>query len=65
MEFREAMAEDTLHLRRQVRPDREFDDEIFGVALRQLDDLLQASGGRRITEFGLPAPGGVAAGAGR
>ena len=57
--FKEAMAEDFLHRARTCaggNPARDYDGHIFGQALRELGDLLQAAGGNGLADFGLHLP---------
>jgi hypothetical protein len=53
--FKEPMTEDYLHRAKLQNPQREFDDQLFGQTLRELDRLLLNCGNRKSArDFGLP-----------
>ena len=58
---KEAMAEDFLHQQRTQHrdDDLEFNDDIFNVALNDLQEKVISMGGRELSEYGLPQPQAV------
>ena len=58
---KEAMAEDFLHQHRSrlANVDLEFNDDIFNLALSDLQDKVLSMGGRELSEYGLPQPQAV------
>ena len=58
---KEHMAEDFLHQQRTRLSDNEisFNDEIFNLALNDLQDKVLSMGGRELSEYGLPQPQAV------
>ena len=55
---KEDMAEDFLHQQRTQHQDEdlEFNDDIFNVALNDLQEKVISMGGRELSEYGLPHP---------
>ena len=55
---KEAMAEDFLHQHRTRlgNVDLDFNDDIFNLALNDLQDKVISMGGRQLSEYGLPQP---------
>ena len=55
------MAEDFLHQQRTQHrdDDLEFNDDIFNVALNDLQEKVISMGGRELSEYGLPQPQAV------
>ena len=55
---KESMAEDFLHQQRSRlgNVDLEFNDDIFNLALNDLQDKVLSMGGRELSEYGLPQP---------
>ena len=58
---KEHMAEDFLHQQRTRLSDNEisFNDDIFNLALNDLQDKVLSMGGRELSEYGLPQPQAV------
>ena len=58
---KEAMAEDFLHQQRiqHQGEDFNFNDDIFNVALNDLQEKVISMGGRELSEYGLPQPQAV------
>ena len=58
---REAMTEDFLHQHRTRLGNMEldFNDDIFNLALKDLQDKVLSMGGRELSEYGLPQPQAV------
>ena len=55
-EFKEAMAEDYMHIARQQNPEARFEEFIFHHALRDIDQILRDMGHQTLATFGLPTP---------
>jgi len=55
---KESMAEDFLHLQRTRLGNVElgFNEDIFNLALNDLQDRVLSMGGRQLSEYGLPQP---------
>ena len=55
---KESMAEDSLHQQRTQLGNNElsFNDDIFNLALNDLQDRMLSMGGRELSEYGLPHP---------
>ena len=55
---KESMAEDFLHQQRTrlSNADLDFNDNIFNLALNDLQDKVLSMGGRKLSEYGLPQP---------
>ena len=58
---KESMAEDFLHQQRTRlgNADLSFNDDIFNLALNDLQDKVLSMGGRKLSEYGLPQPQAV------
>ena len=58
---KESMAEDFLHQQRTRlgNSDLNFNDDIFNLALNDLQDKVLSMGGREVSEYGLPQPQAV------
>ena len=58
---KESMAEDFLHQQRTQlgNADLSFNDDIFNLALNDLQDKVLSMGGRELSEYGLPQPWAV------
>ena len=58
---KEAMAEDFLHQQRILQGDEhlEISDDIFNLALDDLQEKVISMGGRQLSEYGLPQPQAV------
>ena len=58
---KEYMAEDFLHQQRTRLSDNDlnFNDDIFNLALNDLQDKVLSMGGRELSEYGLPQPQAV------
>ena len=59
--YKESMAEDFLHQQRTQldNADLSFNDDIFNLALNDLQDKVLSMGGRELSEYGLPQPQAV------
>ena len=57
-QHKESMAEDSLHQQRTQLGDHDlsFNDDIFNLALNDLQDRVLSMGGRELSEYGLPHP---------